>query len=109
MEDVITITSGFRADYYYRCSSDISGNIVERHYLYCRPHDGFYLFKVVGHYSISPDDDWCFHHTRYVIATDEQDAISQSNNDWRFKPSYALEVNDSTERKRVLSRPRYVV
>lgn len=109
MEDVVTIASGFRADYYYRCRRDVDGNIVAKHFLYCRPRKGFHLFRVEGHYRITPDDDWHFHTVRYTFATDEQDAILQHKKDWWFKPSYAVEVGDSAERKRILSYPSYKV
>lgn len=109
MEDITVIASGYRADYYYRCRRDTEGRIVDKHYLYCKPHDGYFLFKVVGHCYIAPDENFQFQSVRYVIATDEDAARLQCQNDWRFKPSYALIVKDSAERKRVLSCPRYRV
>ena len=110
MEDVVIITSGFRADYYYRCNRNVDGNIVAKRFLYCRPREGFHLFRIEGHYRITPDDNtWRFYLVRYAFATDEQDAISQHKKDWWFKPSYAVEVSDSSERKRILSYPSYKV
>lgn len=50
MNDNIQITSGYRADYLYRCRYKDNGELYDKRLMRCRPHDGFSLFKVVGNY-----------------------------------------------------------
>lgn len=105
MNDNIQITSGYRADYLYRCRYKDNGELYDKRLMRCRPHDGFSLFKVVGNYPPFIEG-WTAH--RYFLATSADDAMYQYKTVLGWTPFYAIEVTDDRERKMVLSHPYYM-
>ena len=98
-KEYISITSGYRADYTYRCTLYSNGRLYKR-LLYCRPRDGFQLYKV--YYEFQIGSKWFSALPSYFFAKDEQDALHQQR---VLEPRYRLRraevVKDAHERKQV--------
>lgn len=103
----IQIISSSTADYIYRCYTGKDAATPRKQFLACKPRESFNLYRVTGQRRITPDDDIWFSCIRYVIARDEQDALSRCNPNVRWRPSYATVLATGKERRTVLGNAPY--